>query len=357
MERVTVIIPSKNRPEFLRRSILFWSKHLFPVIVADGSDEPQSECFIDQYTDHIKYIHSKSPLPKRLEIAASLVDTEYCILLSDDEFYLPKALLECVVFLDNNHEYIAAGGVAVGFRPGSTGLLGFEKYSNWLGRERIEPSPRDRVIAHMASYANYLSVSVTRSDIWKSIARLYASREIPIFALWELEMNLILSYGGKSKVLNNLMLFRSYGEGVPIRNNIPSLSTKNALCDVWQSDNQLELKKAFLSIVSDAFDEFSHLEPNPGSTKLVVEDAINAYCQCQNSKPQTKNLPFSFIKECIPDPILKLLRISRMFMTRSIRDHSSLLEAIRRLELTGVFVDHEGARAVLTSLNDFYGYR
>ena len=39
------------------------------------------------------------------------------MLLSDDEFYSPNALIKCIKFFDQNDEFIAAGGVAVGFCP------------------------------------------------------------------------------------------------------------------------------------------------------------------------------------------------------------------------------------------------
>ena len=41
MENLTIIIPSNNRPFFLRRSINYWNNYNFPVIIVDGSSETQ----------------------------------------------------------------------------------------------------------------------------------------------------------------------------------------------------------------------------------------------------------------------------------------------------------------------------
>ena len=358
MEELTIIIPSKNRPELLRRSCIYWSKREFKVIICDGSDESQEKWVGDLFSPNIIYIHSQNAFPQRIKIAADVVDTRYCMLLSDDEFYLPKALIECIRFLDNNDEYIAVGGVAVGFRPGKTGILGFEQYPEWIGRERIESSPGDRVVAHMSSYANYLSASVTKSEFIKSIASLYASRELPIFALLEFEMNLILSYCGKSKVLSNLMHFRSHGECVPIRNNIPSLSTKNSICDLWRSDNcaHIDLKKDFVSIVSSAVADFSISESSPGSEVIAIEAAIYSYCEWIKHKGG-RNRFIGLLKKVIPVSIRDRLTFLAAMKRRLGGGLKPLEEAIKDLELSGISFDANDVTQVISSIKDFYGYR
>lgn len=357
MEALTIIIPSNNRPELLRRSILYWSKQRFRVIVCDGSDEPQDTWVKGLFAGNIEYFHSQSPFPQRIKIAAGMVDTRYSILLSDDEFYLPKALGECIDFLDKNEEYIAVGGVCVGFSPGNTRILGFTQYPEWIGRERIESSASDRVVAHMGAYTNYLSVSVTRSHVWKSIADLYASHELPIFAQWELEMNLILSYCGKSKVLNNLMHLRSHGEGIPIRNNIPSLSYKNTVSDVWLISRHADLRKTFVSIISSAFEQLSTSEAKPESGKVAVENAIDAYCEWLKVRGKHKDFT-RILKRLIPGAIKQRLRVLISLTGSHLSgNQKSLEEAIRDLELLGISIDHNDVGVIMASINDFYGYK
>jgi glycosyltransferase domain-containing protein len=334
----------------------YWSKQRFRVIVCDGSDISQDKRLRDSLAQNIKYIHSLSPFPQRIKMAADMVGTRYCIFLPDDEFYSPTALNECIDFLDKNEEYVAAGGVAVGFGPGDKEVLGYPAYPKWIGRERLEVNPQDRVVAHMSSYANYLSVSVTRSQIWKTIADLYASQELPIYALWELEMSLILSYYGKSKVLNNLMYFRSIGEAIPVRNKTPSLSNKNFLCDVWQSNNHLGLRKKFVSIIAGAFEEFSRGEFKTGSEKMVVEDAIDAYCELTQGGVMRRHF-ISVLKKIIPVSIRKRLKLVIASRRNHPTDNQKTLEdTTRDLELMGVNVDRNDVIGVISSINEFYGY-
>ena len=362
MYSLTIVIPSNNRPSLLRRSIAFWSNQNFKVIICDGSDESQEEWVRDNSAENVKYYYSRTPFPQRIKLAADLIETKYSMLLSDDEFYLPNALIRCINFLDQNDEFIAAGGVAVGFCPGETGILGFQQYPEWIGRERIESSPSERVVAHMGSYANYLSCSVTRSHVWKSIASLYASREVPIFALWEIEMNLILSDCGKSKVLNNLMHFRSSGEGTPIRNNIPSLSLKNTLYDIWRTEKYGDLWNEFISSVSSVCDEFLIMQLNPRSPKLALERAIDAYCQRLETGNIRKRIVV-FLKGIIPgilkDRLRFLLELRRRLSRRDILSSRELAleQEIKKLEISGVDIDYNDVKLVLTSINEYYDYR
>ena len=362
MYPLTIVIPTNNRPSLLRRSIAFWSNQNFKVIICDGSDESQEAWVRGNSGENIEYYYSRTPFPQRIKLAADLIETKYCMLLSDDEFYLPNALNECIKFLDKNDEFIAAGGVAVGFCPGETGILGFQQYPEWIVRQRIESSPSERVVAHMDSYANYLSCSVTRSHVWKSIASLYASREFPIFALWELEMNLILSYCGKSKVLNNLMHFRSSGEGTPIRNNIPSLSLKNTLYDIWRTEKYGVLWNEFISSVSSVCDEFLVMQLNPRSPKLALERAIDAYCRrLETSGIRTRLVVFlkRFIPSILKDRLRFLLELRKRLSRRKILSSGKLTleQQIKQLDLSGVDVDYDDVKLVLASINEYYDYR
>ena len=60
-----------------------------------------------------------------------------------------------------------------------------------------------------------------------------------------------------------------HGEGIPIRNNIPSLSLKNTLCDVWRAEKYGDLRNEFTSSVSSVCEEFLAKQLNPGSAKLA----------------------------------------------------------------------------------------
>jgi len=207
----------------------------------------------------------------------------------------------------------------------------------------------------MGSYTNYLSACVTRSHLWKSIADLYVSQEFPIFALWEIYMNLILSYCGKSKVLNNLMHFRSHGEGVPIRNNIPSLSLRNTLFDVWRNEMLFDLREKFVWTLASAFDELLSGAPTCECGKVALERAIEAYCQCLENRGKRKGsavLSAKLIPSIVRDLFGSLYEVPRRLAGRNF----TLEQAIRQLELSGVVVDHSDVGLVVSSVKNYYGY-
>ena len=225
---LTLVILSNNRPKFLRRSVLFWNKFNFKVIIIDGSNFSQEKWIKDNSNNNIFYINKQLPFTQRLKLATELIKTKYTIFVPDDEYYLPNMLEHCVEFLEKNEEYVAVNGLAIGFDYEDNKVLGYYQYPEWKGRERTEEEPEKRIVSHMSSYANSLTTSVTRTNLWKRCAELYAKYDFPIYALWEIEMNLLLSFAGKSKTFNQLMKINSAEKASPpIRNNIPTLSTKN----------------------------------------------------------------------------------------------------------------------------------
>ena len=256
MAELTVIIPTKNRPKFIRRSVKYWNNYNFPIIIADGSDNSQKEWMDLNANQNIKYFHKKVSFPKRLSMAGKLIKTKYTIFLCDDEFYAVEALKKCINFLDLNNDFIAVNGRVIGFANINNKLVCRHIYDNWTGRARPEGDPKERMISHMKNYANTLGVSVTRSDLWIKCADFYSNNEFPLFAQWEIQMNLFLSFAGKSKTLDILMHFRSLEEETPplpsiIKNQIPSLNIKNDIKKLWYEPEYEKQKKHYIAVMVD----------------------------------------------------------------------------------------------------------
>ena len=104
---LSLIIPTFNRHKFAIRSMQFWSGSPITVYVLDGSKTAIENKEICDLSDNIKYMHLPIPYEKRLMTGISKVKTQYCVMLSDDEFHLPTALNECILELENDHSLSA----------------------------------------------------------------------------------------------------------------------------------------------------------------------------------------------------------------------------------------------------------
>ncbi|MDB4379553.1 TIGR00180 family glycosyltransferase [bacterium] len=347
---LSLIIPSNNRPRFLRRAVIYWSKQNFNVIICDGSDESQHEWMEANAGENIKYIYSKTALPNRLKLASRALKTKYCSFIPDDEFFVPSALHECVSFLDLNPDYVATCGVAASFCFKDAQVMGCPKYTNWIGRELSSDSPKERVFEHMSSYANNLTISVVRSNLWKYVAELYSSRDFPIYALFELQMNTILAYAGKSKVLGTLMYLRSKDECEPIRNNIPSLNFKNTLYSFWNDKNRVSLKQEFLSFMADAIKEIPGTSFDSCDEMEIAEGAFDSYCFSINRRSSMHGKLVDAVKRCIPKFIINYIK---SFSKKNFA-FKPMLAYLHDLSESGITVQCEEVKLICDDIQRFY---
>lgn len=126
---LTIIIPTKNRPDFLKRCLNFFNEQgcLFPILIGDSSsgrnlrknlitiasfnkltikhivEENHSKELKGWQTDFVSYI-----LPKQIK-------TKYSCLIADDDFFFIDALEKGVEFLEKNLDYSFVTGKATIF--------------------------------------------------------------------------------------------------------------------------------------------------------------------------------------------------------------------------------------------------
>ena len=107
---ITVVVPSFSRQNYLKRQALYWSQSNAQVLIVDGSPEAADRSFFDPF-DNIRYLHSPTQLYDRLNQAAAAIETNFAVLLGDDEFHLFSGLWQAKKRLE---EELAAGRNVVG---------------------------------------------------------------------------------------------------------------------------------------------------------------------------------------------------------------------------------------------------
>jgi glycosyltransferase domain-containing protein len=350
---LSVILITKNRPYLLRRAVNYWVNIGIKLIIVDGSDESQSSYMSAYRGSNFCYVHERSAFPKRLKTASDLITTPYSIFISDDEFYIYTALLSCVNFLKENEDYVAVNGRALGFSPVSGQLNGIPVYHEWGGRLRVETDPKTRLIQHMSNYCNSLTVSVVKTNLWQIVANLYSEYEFPIFALWEIEMNIILSFSGKSKTLDMLMYLRSFGENEPIRNNIPSLTTTNDITKWWASPHYNSQRELFINLILLRLKNI-HGGFSDDYYRNSITEAIDGYRDWIMSRQLL--IPFGWIRYNITSHLHPAFKhsIKKLFFSFSRKQNCPkgmpIHEAAKLLEDDGVQIDYAGLKQIQDSI-------
>ena len=112
MYKVGIIIPTKNRFDFLIRQLLYYSSvgSLHTVYIGDASDGPEREAFERQIYSikniKIKFFHWPDKNDRQtIAGLARLVSEDYCAFVGDDDFLVPNSLNKAAAFLASNPEY------------------------------------------------------------------------------------------------------------------------------------------------------------------------------------------------------------------------------------------------------------
>jgi len=113
--KVSVIIPTYNRENFLKRAIRSVLNQTFQdfelIVVDDGSDDNTKEAVGSFNNDKIKYIYRENSgggaKPKNAGI--KIAQGNYIAILDDDDEWLPEKLEKQVRFLDEHQDIAVAG--------------------------------------------------------------------------------------------------------------------------------------------------------------------------------------------------------------------------------------------------------
>jgi len=127
-EKISIIIPTLNRSEYLIRALHYYNKVGFTgyICVGDSSEQEHAKQlseFIDKkvVNHNLKIIYKYYPksLYTLIDVVNelfALVPTPYVVSSGDDDFLVSPSLAKCVEFLEMHSDYIAVHGIRMSYR-------------------------------------------------------------------------------------------------------------------------------------------------------------------------------------------------------------------------------------------------
>ena len=115
----TIVMPVKDRPEYLRRSLNFLASQGFKgqMVIPDGSNDAMSfvnkQIVDDQKKIKLVYVRTGGDFSNWwIEMRQGLKDIEckYSLLYSDDDFFFLDEIDYCLNFLESNEDYVSTRG-------------------------------------------------------------------------------------------------------------------------------------------------------------------------------------------------------------------------------------------------------
>jgi glycosyltransferase domain-containing protein len=181
MKKIDLVIPTYNRPELLKRILDYYQpyKNLFRIIVADSSrpeNKAENRKIIKNLANmkivHLDHFSSQLEQHHKFAEMTKFVKSKYCVFCADDDFIVPRGVLECVKFLDQNPDYVVAHGTYISFFLQKTPFGGKKFLWRYLYPHiSIDDSTAaKRAASHLTNYT--LSMwGVQRSEIVKLCQR------------------------------------------------------------------------------------------------------------------------------------------------------------------------------------------
>lgn len=274
----TILIPTYNRPEYLKRILSYYSDYesTYYIIVADSSstevkklNEESISSFSNLNVQHLDNYSPKINTFHKVAGAVNYVDTKYCVLCADDDFVTPNGINQAVDFLENNPDFIVAHGRYIRFWPRSG--VGNKQQFVWKPNYRFQsitsPDPKKRLTYHLSHYFMPTFYAVHRTDFLKLISD-EVTKFTDDYRFGELLPSMLALIYGKLKCLDVLYAARE--------TILTSASATSATLSDFIRDGTYEEKyKRFRQCLSTHLSQQSQLDIE--ESKKVIDNAMSAF--------------------------------------------------------------------------------
>jgi len=215
-DRLTLIIPTYNRPDFLERVLRYYASQRvrFPIVVADSSPSSAADAnrrivealqpaLAIRYERHEPEIHVAQKIARALDE----VPSPYAALGADDDFSIPASLERGAAFLASHPDYALVHGEAVLFQVTPAAAYGRCLWVARYPQRAVEGATGAvRLLDHLSRYS-VTFYSLHRTERLRQNWRTVAALELD-YAFVELLPSCLSVIQGKCKQLRELFLVR-----------------------------------------------------------------------------------------------------------------------------------------------------
>jgi glycosyltransferase domain-containing protein len=321
--KVAILIPTINRPEFVKRTVLYYDslKSNHQIYIGDASDAEISRStlsFLKGINNvSVKYFHweglgNAQTIGKLAEETSA--ENDYCAFHGDDDYFIQSSLTECAEFLSNNPDYRTAQGRAALVGMDKTEpVCGINGIGQYWGENSIESSSRYERLCYFKNNYYVLQFSVHRINEFIHDSRDFVS--IRDNGLHEIQHCFTFAISGKSKFLDCLYLVRVRHAELFLHSGkslIESITTPNWYADYATTINSLsgtlsedgemtisEAKKVIVEMMNELF----------GRTLLKQFGNIGSLRQSLYDR----------LKNSIPDTMKKVMESTKYFLLDRVR--------------------------------------
>lgn len=174
---ITLIVPTRNRPDFLKRLLSYYARVKFPhsIVIGDASDLKglqENKSLVHEFakTLRVEHCHHEGfSIARSVEDLNRNIQTPFVALLGDDDFLLLEGIEKCIQFLESHPNHAAAHGKGFLFLLNKSGSLGkIKALSGYPQPQVTDLKASHRLLKYLDQYAVGL-FSVHRKEVWQNM--------------------------------------------------------------------------------------------------------------------------------------------------------------------------------------------
>ena len=357
LEKLSIVIPTYGRHDFVRRQISYWSDSPVTVHIMDGSPDPIESKILEKLSPNIKYRHSNDDYFARMQSATDLIDTPYVAMLGDDDLFVKSGLKRCIEYLEDKREVFGVVGRSMYFFHQRDVVFGEPKHPEATNYERDIRGGIARLYnLYHPGKIGAIAYGVFRADQWKPAIRATYATKYSTGYVYDTYLRTLLTYTGEIEVVEAVTWLCS-GENPPIKNQ----SSFNRSIDILQwlddpkfKDEVIDLKRR---LASELFEIKSEDEKDiAGAIDHVVGTLEERYREKANRRVSYREKVPRMLKTITPAPVKQVAKsllphsITKRLDWQGIR----FLDCVDSMEQRGVFVDREEMSAICRMIQDFH---
>lgn len=258
LQDLTIILPTigMERRHFAAAAVHQWAATKAHIVVSDGSAESHSRVF--QQFDTVTYLQDAGAYQRRLANAAKHVRTEFSMIMSDDDVFVPSIIAACIEAMKQASDYAAVAPLLAE----SNG----KRYTiprNSLDWKNSSSTRTSRLAYLSENIAPSCIYAVSQSDLFKRSLDWAARNSLPAQGSHQHHHEIFMNALGKVRILPQIGWLR--------RTFIPKVNRRDpSIVRGWLEDPKDELRQSFVNGLSAAIAEAS------GGPEKQIRDEVEA---------------------------------------------------------------------------------
>ncbi len=189
----TIIIPTRNRHQYLKRAVDYYSSFQdISIIICDSSANRFENA--DVLPKNFQYLHVPgNTFAQKIASTSECITTPYVLMSADDDFITLQGIEKSIQFLEANRDYSSAQGHYIAYYYVSGRIHYIPLYTAGIGLDIHNKDIKERVSRYFGSGVQ-MYYCVHRTEFFKEIFR---TMDRQIF-----NMNLIEYYIGLATLIN-----------------------------------------------------------------------------------------------------------------------------------------------------------